>query len=229
MAGSKVDRPVVRATDVWRTFGSGSTGYQAIREASCVVLPGDLIALIGPSGSGKSTLLNLLAGLDTPTRGSIEWPALGTRDELRPAKIALVFQGPSLLAPLTVDENVCLPLLLQGHSQRQSMPLAREALERLGVAHLSEKLPEEISGGQAQRAAIARALAMRPALLLADEPTGQLDSETAAQTMTTILACVKELGSAAIVATHDPKVAARFDVTWEMQSGQLITKAPCST
>ena len=224
-----MDKPLVQATDVWRTFSSDSTSYHAVREASCVVYPGDLIALMGPSGSGKSTLLNLLAGLDTPTRGSIEWPALGTREELRPAKIALVFQGPSLLAPLTVDENVCLPLLLQGRSEHEAMPLAHEALERLGVEQLSLKLPEEISGGQAQRAAIARALAMRPALLLADEPTGQLDSETAAQTMTTLLACVKELGSAAIVATHDPKVAARFDVIWEMQSGQLITKAPCST
>lgn len=223
-----MDKPLAQAIDVWRTFSSGSISYHPVREASCVVHPGDLIALIGPSGSGKSTLLNLLAGLDTPTRGTVEWPALGLREELRPAKIALVFQGLSLLAPLTVDENVCLPLLLQGHSQDRAMPLAREALGRFGVEQLSQKLPEEISGGQAQRVAIARALAMRPALLLADEPTGQLDSETAAQTMSTLLAYVKELGSAVIVATHDPKVAARFDAVWEMQSGHLITKAPCS-
>ena len=221
--------PLVEAVGVSRRFGSGAGAFDAVREASCTVRPSDRISLAGPSGSGKSTLLHLLAGIDRPSAGSITWPALGPREELRPGKIAIVFQGPSLLAPLTAVENVCLPLLMNGMAEREARVIADQALERLNVAELADKLPGEISGGQAQRIAIARALAVRPRLLLADEPTGQLDSATASEVITTILAVVGEIGAAALVATHDPQVASRFAATWEMRAGHLAANVPCST
>jgi ABC-type lipoprotein export system ATPase subunit len=221
--------PLAEVVDVHKRFGSGTSAVHALRGISCAVLPGELIALMGPSGSGKSTLLNLLAGLDTPTTGEVRWPALGPREELRPGKIAIVFQGPSLLPPLSVAENVRLPMLLKGVPESEATSVAEDALARLRVAELRNKLPEEISGGQAQRVAIARALAARPVLLLADEPTGQLDSATGNEVISTLISAVHELGAAAIVATHDPHVAQRFDVTWEMAGGHLTTGVRCST
>jgi ABC-type lipoprotein export system ATPase subunit len=220
--------PLVVAKGLCRRFGSGSTATEAVRWASCAIRPSDRIALIGPSGSGKSTLLHLLGGLDCPTTGSLSWPGLGPREALRPGKIADVFQGPSLLPPLSVVENVRLPLLLQGTSEREATVLAEAALARFGAAPLRNKLPEEISAGQAQRIAIARAVASRPALLLADEPTGQLDSISADEVISVVLAAVEELGAAAIIATHDPRVARRFSIVWEMDDGYLRTGVACS-
>ncbi len=224
-----MSEPLVEAVDAYRRFGSGASATEAVRGASCAVYAGDLIALVGPSGSGKSTLINLLAGLDDLTEGHIRWPALGAREGLRPSKIAIVFQSPSLLAPLTVVENVCLPLVLKGLTEKDATRLAAEALERLYVGHLRDMLPEEISGGQAQRVAIARALAVRPALLLADEPSGQLDSGTAEEVITTVLAAAAEVGTAVLVATHDALVAQRFAIVWEMNDGHLTAGLPCST
>jgi ABC-type lipoprotein export system ATPase subunit len=223
-----VDR-LVEAVNVGKQYGSGRCIVQALRGISCQVLPGEIIALTGPSGSGKSTLLNLLAGLDTPTTGEVRWPALGQREGLRPGKIAIVFQGPSLLAPLSIAENVRLPMLLNGTQDAEATVLAEEALDRLHVAELRNKLPDEISGGQAQRVAIARALGTRPALLLADEPTGQMDMATGTEVITTLLTVLRELPAAAVLATHDPRVAERFDIRWEMAGGRLITEATCST
>jgi ABC-type lipoprotein export system ATPase subunit len=221
--------PLVTAVDVSRRFGSGDAANEAIRRASCEIYPGDRIALIGPSGSGKSTLLHVLGGLDSPTAGTVSWPALGRRERLRPGKIVDVFQGPSLLVPLSVLENVRLPLLLEGASETNATLLADAALERFGVANLRDKLPEEISGGQAQRVAIARAMAGRPALLLADEPTGQLDSITAQEVLSTLLDAIREHGTATVIATHDPLVAERLDRIWEMKDGCLEIGVACST
>lgn len=200
-----------------------------MRGVTCAVFPGDLIALVGPSGCGKSTLLNLLAGLDTPSSGEVSWPALGRREDLRPGKVAVVFQGLSLLPPLSVIENVRLPLLLKGLPEEEAAHLADEALERVHLTDIRDKLPEEISGGQSQLVAIARALASRPLLLFADEPTGQLDSITAEEVITTLLAAARELGAATVVATHDPHVARRFEAIWEMAGGRLTTGVTCST
>jgi len=225
--GGLTDALVV-ATDVARTFGSGPEAVVAVHGASCLVRAGDLIALTGPSGSGKTTLLHLLAGLDAPTAGAIHWPAIGTRDHLRPGPIAIVFQAPSLLAPLDVLENVSLPLLLQGIDRDTAREKADAALRQLDLESLSAKLPEEISGGQAQRVAVARVLAGQPQLILADEPTGQLDHASGAVVVDALIAASAATGAALIINTHDAAVADRLETLWSMTNGRLITKAAAS-
>src|SRR5882757_4652110 len=169
--------PLVDARGVARTYRRGGAVVQAVTSATCRIFPRDRVALVGPSGSGKSTLLHLMGGLDEPTAGAITWPALGAVDQLRPRQVSFVFQMPSLLPALTVVENVELPGLL-GNSDGAERGAAMAALARLGLADIAEKLPEELSGGQAQRVAMARAIASVPSLILADEPTGQLDRAT---------------------------------------------------
>jgi ABC-type lipoprotein export system ATPase subunit len=205
-----------------RTYGSGPAATVALEPSDCVVQPGDHIAIMGPSGSGKSTLLHLMAGLDLPSHGEVSWPAIGSRSMLRPGPVAVVFQGPSLLPPLTVLENVALPLALAGVDARSASRRAASALDRLGLADVGDKLPEEISGGQAQRAAVARALAGEPSLLIADEPTGQLDHVAAREVIEALLATAGESGAALVVATHDPAVAAALDTRWQIHSGRLV-------
>jgi ABC-type lipoprotein export system ATPase subunit len=206
---------LVRCEGVARTFGSGSTATVALQATDCEVRAGDRIALVGPSGSGKSTLVHLLAGLDTPTLGSV-------RRDAEP--VGIVFQGPSLLDPLTVLENVELPLLLAG--EPDSAERALDALERLGLRELADKLPEEISGGQSQRVAVARALARDPRIILADEPTGQLDHASAELVVDVLLAAADHADAALVVCTHDPAVAARFATHWHMASGRLTMEVP---
>lgn len=206
---------LARCDGVARTFGSGPTATVALQPTDCVVRAGDRIALVGPSGSGKSTLIHLLAGLDTPTLGSVHRDA---------EPIGIVFQGPSLLDPLTVLENVELPLLLAGEPESAVRALA--ALEPLGLRELADKLPEEISGGQSQRVAVARALAREPRIILADEPTGQLDHVSAERVVDVLLAAADHADAALVVCTHDPAVAARFATSWQMASGRLTTEVP---
>ncbi len=212
---------LVLARGVGRTYRRGAAAVAALASATCAVAPGDRIALVGPSGSGKSTLLHLLGGLDTPTSGEISWPALGPRETLRPARVAFVFQMPSLLPPLSAVENVELPLLLQDVDQATARAAALEALARMDLAAIADKLPEELSGGQAQRVAMARALAIGPALILADEPTGQLDHPTAEHLLDVLEESLEGTPAALVVATHDPAVAARMDVVWRIHHGIL--------
>ena len=226
--GGGLTDALVVATDVARTFGSGPSAVVAVHGASCLVRAGDLIALTGPSGSGKTTLLHLLAGLDAPTAGMIEWPAIGTVRQLRPGPIAIVFQAPSLLAPLDILENVSLPLLLRGIDRDTAREMAIGALRQLDLESLSVKLPEEISGGQAQRVAVARVLAGQPRLILADEPTGQLDHTSGAVVIDALIAASTTTGAAMIINTHDAAVADRLDLFWSMTNGRLITKAATS-
>ena len=220
---------LVRARELSRTYGSGESAVGAVRDATFDIRPQDRIALVGPSGSGKSTLLHLIAGLDEPTSGSIEWPGLGSAGSLRPGPVAVAFQGPSLMLPLTVLENVALPLLLLDHSEPDALAAAGALLERFGLQDLGSKLPEEISGGQSQRAGLARALAGRPTLVLADEPTGQQDGDTARAVLTTLFAAVADAGAALVVATHDARVARRLDTRWSMRSGRLDTGVAASS
>ena len=216
--------PLVVCRGVSRTHGRGATATVALSATDCVVGPGERIALVGPSGSGKSTLLYLLAGLDDPTTGTIEWPAIGDRSALRPARVAMIFQGPSLLAPLTVIENVALPLILAGRGNREAVSLAGAALETLALAELADKLPEEISGGQAQRVAVARALAGEPSLILADEPTGQLDAANGAIVVDVLLQASVRSGAGLLVSTHDPVVADALPTRWEIHNGELAAR-----
>ena len=208
-----------------RTYRRSNTPVVALVSATCAIMPGDRIALVGPSGSGKSTLLHLLGGLDTPTSGILAWPALGARETLRPGKIGFVFQTQSLLAPMTVIENVEIPLLLGQVSAEKARATALDMLERIGLESLAEKLPEELSGGQAQRVAVARALACRPKLILADEPTGQLDHPTAQHLFDVLLAALEGTDTALLVATHDMTVAERMHTVWRMQHGTLEVHA----
>jgi putative ABC transport system ATP-binding protein/lipoprotein-releasing system ATP-binding protein len=214
-------QPLVLLRGVARSYGQGRTAVVALQETDCEVPEAARIAMTGPSGSGKSTLLHLMAGLDEPTVGELSWPAIGPREALRPGPVAVIFQGPSLMPPLTVLENVALPLVLEGHRDAAARAGAADALARLGLAELADKLPEEISGGQAQRVAIARALAGRPVLILADEPTGQLDRTNGRMVVDVLLAAAEHSGAALVVSTHDTTVAERFPTRWQMHSGQL--------
>lgn len=219
--GTRADQPLLLARDLGRTYGRGTAAVAALVSATCAVGTGDRIALIGPSGSGKSTLLQLMGGLDTPTSGDLRWPALGPRETLRPARVAFVFQMPSLLPPLSAVENVELPLLLQDAEAATARASALGALARMGLADIRDRLPEELSGGQAQRVAMARALATKPALMLADEPTGQLDHPTAERVLDALDASLAGTPTALVVATHDPAVAARMDTVWRIHHGIL--------
>ena len=220
-----MSKMLVEAQNVGRIYQRGRASVVALASATCRVAPGDRIALVGPSGSGKSTLLHLMGGLDTPTSGIITWPTLGSRKTLRPAKISFVFQMPSLLAPLTVVENVELPLLLGRSDSTAARTAALEVLERIQLTKIADKMPEELSAGQAQRVAVARALAYRPKLILADEPTGQLDRPTAKLLFDVLLAMLAGTDTALVVATHDQAVAARLDSLWCMQHGRLMARS----
>jgi ABC-type lipoprotein export system ATPase subunit len=206
-----------------RTYGDGPTATVALHGATCAVHAGERVAITGPSGSGKSTLLHLMAGLDEPTAGQVAWPAIGDRAALRPGPVALVFQGPSLLPALSVIENVALPLQLAGVDEESAREQARAALAALDLFELADKLPEEISGGQAQRVAVARVLAGSPRLILADEPTGQLDRHNADAVVDVLLHAAESHGAALVIATHDPRVADRVATRWAVADGRLTT------
>ena len=213
---------------VARRFQQGDMTLDALRPASFTVRAGDRIAIVGPSGSGKSTLLQLIADLDTPTSGTVRWPALGVSGALRPRHIGIVFQSASLLPSLSAVENIEVPLrLLGGPTAARATALA--ALASVGLSDIADKLPDELSGGQAQRVGLARAIALHPRLVLADEPTGQLDQPTAQQAMDTLLHSLEGSDAALVVATHDPAVARRLNTVWRMDHGVLTLPTPPAT
>lgn len=215
----------VRASGVGRSFRQGDAEIPALLPASFEIRAGERIAIVGPSGSGKSTLLHLIADLDRPTQGKIDWPALGARGSLRPAHIGIVFQAPSLIPTLTARENVELPLRLMGGVANPS-ELARQALTKVQLDAVADKLPGELSGGQMQRIAVARAIALRPRLVLADEPTGQLDQPTAQKVIDALLDSLAGTDATLVVTTHDPAVAARMGSVWHMDHGRLLGQDP---
>jgi ABC-type lipoprotein export system ATPase subunit len=212
---------LVEGRRLGRTYRYGRIEITALTDVDVTVRAGDRIAVVGPSGGGKSTLLQLMGGLDVPTAGRISWPALGERSSLRPRRIGYVFQTESLLTPLSVLENVELPLLLAGESRTAARTRAREVLERLDMESILGKLPEELSGGQAQRVAVARAFAARPRLILADEPTGRLDHPTAHRLFDIVLGALAAGDTALVVATHDMAIAGRLPVRLRLSHGRL--------
>jgi ABC-type lipoprotein export system ATPase subunit len=215
-----VDPVLVRTENLSRAYRRGDEEVCAVHSLTIEYFARTQAALMGSSGSGKSTLLHLFAGLEQPSGGTIAWPALGGADDLRPAKIAVAFQTPSLVPFLSVVENVALPLVAF-ESGKAVRAAAVEALARMNLDDLADKLPEELSGGQAQRFALARATVSRPRLLLADEPTGQLDHATAAATIASLVAYAEEHDAALLVATHDAAIAERFREIWDMDRGWL--------
>jgi ABC-type lipoprotein export system ATPase subunit len=217
---------LVRCDEVSRTFGSGESAMVAVHGTSCTVTGGARIAIAGPSGSGKSTLLHLMAGLERPTRGEVSWPGLPDDPYARAGEIGVVFQSPSLLPTLDVAENAGLPLVIAGVSPAECARRVSAALKLVGVEALANKLPEEISGGQAQRVAVARVLAQRPRLILADEPTGQLDHAAGQRLLDALLDATDHLVAALVVTTHDRTVAERLDTHWTMHEGRLHTTMP---
>jgi ABC-type lipoprotein export system ATPase subunit len=212
---------LVSLDNVSRCFGEGRRQRAALSDISCQVIASDRVAVVGPSGSGKSTLIHLMAGLDKPTRGIVSWPALGPERELRPDQICVVFQTPSLLPTLTVLENVELSWLLSKRHEAEARPAALRTLEELGLSSICAKLPDELSGGQMQRVAVARAIVCRPRLILADEPTGQLDSVSASKLIEELCDSAADSGAALIVATHYTAIAGRMESQWQMARGRL--------
>ena len=220
--------PVVSLRDLTRVHGSGETEVRALIGVSLDVAPGELVAVMGPSGSGKSTLLALAGGLDTPTAGNVvvegvHLSGLSRRRlaRLRRTSVGYVFQDYNLIPALTAAENVSLPLELDGTSVRGARQAALAALEEVGLAGLGDRFPDEMSGGQRQRTAIARALIGDRRLVLADEPTGALDSQTS-EAVLGVLRARCDAGAAGILVTHEPRYAAYGDRTVFLRDGKIV-------
>jgi putative ABC transport system ATP-binding protein len=224
----QTDRPVIRLEGVSRSYRVGRGNVvDALQAVDLIVEGGEFVAVLGPSGSGKSTLLNILGCLDTPTQGRYWLDGLLvsrlSRDQraiIRNRKIGFVFQSFNLLPRADSLKNVMLPLLYSGVSGRPAVQLARAALEQVGLLDRATHRPTELSGGQQQRVAIARALVNRPALLLADEPTGNLDQATSLEVMETLKA-LNQRGATIVLVTHDPDIAAFARRRVTFQDGRL--------
>ncbi|WP_229401139.1 ABC transporter ATP-binding protein [Micromonospora okii] len=219
---------VLDLRDVHRTHGQGEAAVHALRGVTLTVGPGELVAVMGPSGSGKSTLLALAGGLDAPTAGEVrvEGQPLGALDRralarLRRRRIGYVFQNLNLLGSLTAAENVALPLELDGLGVRHARRAAQAALVEVGLAELGERFPDQMSGGQQQRVAIARALVGQRRLVLADEPTGALDSQTG-EAVLRLLRRRVDAGAAAVLVTHESRHAAWADRVVFLRDGVMV-------
>jgi putative ABC transport system ATP-binding protein len=226
--------PMVEVQDLHKTFGSGSTAVHALRGVSFTARRGELTALKGRSGSGKTTLLNLVGGLDRPTSGRIVVDGRTLADSdgeelaedgllaLRRDRIGFVFQSFGLIPILTAAENVGVPMRLKRTPPREREERVRELLGLVGLGDHVDQRPGELSGGQQQRVAIARALANQPALIIADEPTGQLDSDTGRAIMQLLRAVVRSEGVTALVATHDPALMELADRVLDLRDGRIV-------
>ncbi len=229
MGRSAMNEALVQIKDAGKTYPVADGQITRVLSGiTCVIEPGARIALIGPSGSGKSTLLHIIGGFILPNTGAVSWPAMGAQKDLLPEKVQAVFQAPSLFPALNVQDNIALPLLLAGRDALRGFA-PDDLMARFGLSDLALKLPEELSGGQAQRIAMLRALSISPRLVLADEPTGQLDSKTAQEFLTMVITVANEIGAAFIIATHDPAVAARMDRQWSLDYGKLFVDTNTGT
>jgi putative ABC transport system ATP-binding protein len=224
--------PAVEAIGVSRVHGTGAQAVTSLDDVSIAIGRGEVVAVVGPSGSGKSTLLFLLAGLDRPDRGTVrlggvDWAGLGGRERaaFRRRACGFVVQGAGLLPQATAAENVEIPLVLDRVDPAQRRRRVGEALERVGLAAHAAKLPDQLSGGQQQRASIARAVVSAPAVLLADEPTGSLDSVSAQQVTALLVDAARERGTTVVLVTHDPAVAACAQRVIALRSGRVVGSA----
>ena len=206
--------PLIALSNVTRCFGHGAAAFQALRGVDLCIEAGAFVAIMGPSGSGKSSLMNILGCLDTPSGGSYRFQGLEVaeldRDQralLRRHALGFIFQGFNLLARTSAQENVELPLLYRGEPAARRRLLAREALAAVGLEGWGHHTPAELSGGQQQRVAIARALVTEPALLLADEPTGNLDTERSREIMDLLVALNRDKGLSVVMVTHEADMA----------------------
>ena len=222
------DTPMVRVAGVSRSHGSGATAVHALRDVSLEVPRGRLVTLVGRSGSGKTTLLTCIGGLDRPTAGRIDVDGVDVtaldeagRTALRRDRVAFVFQTFGLLPALTAAENVGLPLRLRRAPHDEREDRVAELLDLVGLTAHAGQRPSEMSGGQQQRVAVARALANRPRLLLADEPTGQLDQETGASIMRLLLDVVRAEGTTALISTHDATLQGLADASIRLTDGRV--------
>jgi putative ABC transport system ATP-binding protein len=222
------EHPAAEAIHLTRAFAAGGHRVPALDDVSLTVAAGEIVAIMGPSGSGKSTLVHLLAGLDEPDAGGariagVDWQTLrgDARARFRRRTCGFIGQGMTLLPQATAAENVALPLVLDGTDPAERGRRVAAALERVGLAEHGAKLPDQLSGGEQQRVAIARALVAEPAVILADEPTGSLDSETGDAVTRLLTDAALERACAVVLVTHDPAVAAYAGRLVTLRSGRV--------
>ena len=222
---------IVRATDLWRRYGEGEAAVNALAGVSIGFAKGEFTAIMGPSGSGKSTLMHCLAGLDQPTSGTVTLDGVGLDGlpdrrltELRRDKVGFVFQSFNLLPVLTAEENIVLPLSIAGRKADRAW--LEQLVDTVGLADRLTHRPSELSGGQQQRVAVARALVTRPAVVFADEPTGNLDSAASAEVLGLLRRSVDELGQTVIMVTHEQYAADMADRLAVMEDGRVVEDRP---
>ncbi len=222
-------QPIVSTQDLTKVYGHGATAVHALRGINLAIQPGEFVAVMGPSGCGKSTLLHLIGGLDRPTSGkvTIEGEDLTRLNDdqvtaLRRRKMGFVFQFFNLIPVLNALENAALPMILDGMRPNEAYQRAREWLERVGLGPRLTHRPSELSGGEQQRVAIARALASEPSIILADEPTGNLDSRASEEIAMLLRQISSEWGRTILLVTHDPRIAAYADRIVFLKDGQIV-------
>ncbi|HLN50754.1 MAG TPA: ABC transporter ATP-binding protein [Thermoplasmata archaeon] len=220
---------VVVGQDVWKVYGEGETAVPALQGISVEILRGEMLAVMGPSGCGKTTFLNCFSGLDDITKGSVTLEGTNIhamrdaqKSEYRARRMGFVFQSYNLLPILSAVENVEMPLLIAGRSSKEARREARDILTQLGLADRLDRRPAELSGGQQQRVSLARALAARPAIVWADEPTGNLDAEGSRQVTDLLRELNKRFQQTIVVVTHAEEVASACDRTLRMRDGQFV-------
>ncbi len=223
-----MNKPILRCHELSKCYQEGRQLTPVLNDLSFEVFAGELVAVIGSSGSGKSTLLHLLGTLDTPTSGTIEFDGQDLaqlserqRNQLRNQQLGFIYQFHHLLPEFTALENVAMPMRIAGIASEQAQQRATELLQRVGLAERLQHRPSELSGGERQRVAIARALANHPKLVLADEPTGNLDERSAESVYGLLRELAAEQGTAFVVVTHDRALAAKLDRQLEMRAGKL--------